>query len=82
MFTLDIFGTVRFSFLTNTLRKLEASKRISSFWSRRWFYKKDTKNRYACISDRPIKESEHKFLWPEGLRPDDHTSLIALGLRK
>ena len=80
MFTLDIFGTVRFSFLTNTLRKLEASKRISSFWSRRWFYKKDIKNRYACINDLPIKEFQEKLLLSQGCRHDAHLSLSALGL--
>ena len=36
--------------------------------------------RYACINDLPIKESERKFLWPLGRRPDDHASLSELGL--
>ncbi|MFT4578692.1 MAG: nuclear transport factor 2 (NTF2) superfamily protein [Nitrospinales bacterium] len=38
------------------------------------------KNRYACINDLPIKQSERKFLWPQGRRPDDYPSLSALGL--
>ena len=38
------------------------------------------KNRFACINDLPIKESDRKFLWPQGRRPDDHPSLSALGL--
>ena len=36
--------------------------------------------RFACINDLPIKESERKFLWPLGRRPDDHASLSELGL--
>jgi uncharacterized protein len=36
--------------------------------------------RYASINDLPIKESERKFHWPLGRRPDDHASLSALGL--
>ena len=36
--------------------------------------------RYASINDLPIKESERKFFWPLGRRPDDHASLSDLGL--
>ena len=36
--------------------------------------------RYASINDLPIKESERKFFWPLGRRPDDHASLSELGL--
>ncbi|MBL8414413.1 MAG: nuclear transport factor 2 family protein [Propionivibrio sp.] len=36
--------------------------------------------RYASINDLPIKESERKFHWPLGRRPDDHPGLSALGL--
>lgn len=36
--------------------------------------------RYASINDLPIKESERKFQWPLGRRPDDHPGLSALGL--
>jgi nuclear transport factor 2 (NTF2) superfamily protein len=36
--------------------------------------------RYASINDLPIKESERKFLWPLGRRPDDHAGLSDLGL--
>ena len=38
------------------------------------------KRRFACINDMPIKESERKFFWPLGRRPDDHPGLTALGL--
>ncbi|MBX8602847.1 nuclear transport factor 2 family protein [Pseudomonas cichorii] len=36
--------------------------------------------RFACINDLPIKESERKFHWPLGRRPDDHPGLSELGL--
>ena len=36
--------------------------------------------RYASINDLPIQESERKFFWPQGRRPDDHPSLSDLGL--
>ena len=37
-------------------------------------------NRFACINDMPIKESERKFHWPLGRRPDEHPGLSELGL--
>ena len=36
--------------------------------------------RIASINDLPIKESERKFRWPLGRRPDDHPGLSDLGL--
>jgi nuclear transport factor 2 (NTF2) superfamily protein len=36
--------------------------------------------RHASINDMPIKESERKFHWPLGRRPDDHPDLSDLGL--
>lgn len=36
--------------------------------------------RVASINDLPISDSERKFHWPQGRRPDDHPSLSALGL--
>lgn len=36
--------------------------------------------RIASINDRPIMESERKFHWPLGRRPDDHPSLSDLDL--
>ena len=35
--------------------------------------------RIASINDLPIKESERKYHWPLGRRPDDHPSLSDLG---
>lgn len=36
--------------------------------------------RYASINDLAIKETERKFFWALGRRPDDHASLSDLGL--
>ena len=36
--------------------------------------------RIASINDLPIKESERKYHWPLGRRPDDHPSSSDLGL--
>ena len=36
--------------------------------------------RYASINDLPISESERKFFWPLGRRPDEHVGLSELGL--
>ncbi|SAL17516.1 nuclear transport factor 2 family protein [Caballeronia humi] len=37
-------------------------------------------HRHASINDLPIKESERKYHWPLGRRPDDHPGLTDLGL--
>jgi uncharacterized protein len=36
--------------------------------------------RIASINDLPIRESERKYHWPAGRRPDDHPGLSDLGL--
>lgn len=36
--------------------------------------------REASINDVPIQESERKFIWPKGPRPDDFPDLAELGL--
>jgi uncharacterized protein len=38
------------------------------------------RRRIASINDAPIVESERKYRWPLGRRPDDHPGLSALGL--
>ena len=35
--------------------------------------------RHASINDLPIKESDRKFFWPLGRRPDDHPGLSSFG---
>jgi hypothetical protein len=53
-----------------------------SYGNENWEFDDDglMKNRYACINDLPIKESERKFHWPLGARPADHPGLSDLGL--
>jgi nuclear transport factor 2 (NTF2) superfamily protein len=36
--------------------------------------------RIASINDLPIQESDRKYYWPAGRRPDDHPSLTELQL--
>ena len=36
--------------------------------------------RIASINDLPIEESERKYRWPLGRRPDEHPGLSSLGL--
>ena len=36
--------------------------------------------RFASINDMPIAETDRKFHWPLGRRPDDHPGLSDLGL--
>jgi uncharacterized protein len=36
--------------------------------------------RHASINDLPIKESDRKYRWPLGRRPDAHSGLSDLGL--
>ena len=59
--------------------------------SRNWFRSYGNENwefdehgymrrRIASINDLPITESDRKYHWPLGRRPDDHPSLSELGL--
>jgi nuclear transport factor 2 (NTF2) superfamily protein len=59
--------------------------------SGQWFRSYDNENwdfaadglmqrRFASINDLPIAESDRKFHWPLGRRPDDHPGLSDLGL--
>ena len=38
------------------------------------------RRRLASINDLPIQETDRKFRWPAGRRPDDHPGLAELGL--
>jgi len=38
------------------------------------------RRRHASINDLPISETERKYFWPLGRRPDDHRGLSDLGL--
>ena len=37
-------------------------------------------HRHASINDQPIAETERKFHWPLGRRPDEHPGLSSFGL--
>jgi nuclear transport factor 2 (NTF2) superfamily protein len=53
-----------------------------SYGNENWEFAPDglMTHRHASINDLPIKESERKFHWPLGRRPDDHPGLSDLGL--
>lgn len=53
-----------------------------SYGNENWEFSKQglMQYRYASINDLPIKETERKFHWLLGRRPDDHASLSDLGL--
>jgi uncharacterized protein len=53
-----------------------------SYGNENWDFDTDglMRVRLACINDLPIKESERKYHWPLGRRPDDHPGLSDLGL--
>ena len=53
-----------------------------SYGNENWEFAADglMQRRFACINDMPIAESERKYHWPLGRRPDDHPGLSELGL--
>ena len=53
-----------------------------SYGNENWEFTQEglMQRRYASINDLSIAESERKFSWPLGRRPDDHPGLSALDL--
>jgi nuclear transport factor 2 (NTF2) superfamily protein len=53
-----------------------------SYGNENWEFNPDglMQRRYASINDLPIKESDRKYRWPLGRRPDDYAGLSELGL--
>ena len=53
-----------------------------SYGNENWEFEENglMRRRIASINDLPIAETERKFRWPLGRRPDDHPSLSDLGL--
>ncbi|MEK0097029.1 nuclear transport factor 2 family protein [Streptomyces sp. A475] len=53
-----------------------------SYGNENWEFDDDglMRTRHASINDLPIEESERKYHWPLGRRPDDHPGLTDLGL--
>jgi len=52
-----------------------------SYGNENWQYNDDglMRMRFACINDLPIKESDRKYHWLIGCRPDNHAGLSDLG---
>lgn len=53
-----------------------------SYGNENWEFAEDGRMRvrFASINDLPIKETERKYRWPLGRRPDEHAGLSELGL--
>jgi nuclear transport factor 2 (NTF2) superfamily protein len=53
-----------------------------SYGNENWEFDDDglMRLRFASINDLPIAESERRYHWPLGRRPDDHPGLSQLGL--
>ena len=53
-----------------------------SYGNENWEFGADglMQRRFSCINDMPIKESDRRFHWPLGRRPDDHPGLSDLGM--
>lgn len=53
-----------------------------SYGNENWEFTDDglMRRRFASINDLSIAESERKYRWPLGRRPDSHPSLTELGL--
>jgi nuclear transport factor 2 (NTF2) superfamily protein len=60
----------------------DSSNWYRSYGNENWEFEADGLmiHRHASINDLPISESERKFFWPLGRRPDDHAGLSDLGL--
>lgn len=59
----------------------DANNWYRSFGNENWEFNEQgvMQRRFACINDMPIQESERKFFWPLGRRPDDHPGLSSFG---
>jgi hypothetical protein len=51
-----------------------------SYGNENWEFNDDglMRHRLACINDLPINESDRKYHWPRGRRPDEHPGLSDL----
>lgn len=60
----------------------DARNWFRAYGNENWEFAADglMRRRIASINDLPIAESERKFHWPQGPRPDEHPSLSDLGL--
>ncbi len=60
----------------------DGSQWFRSYGNENWQFDEDglMRRRIASINDLAIQETERKFLWPQGRRPDGHPGLSDLGL--
>jgi hypothetical protein len=60
----------------------ESGQWYRSYGNENWEFDRNglMMKRYASINDLAINETDRKYHWPLGRRPDDHPSLSALGL--
>ncbi|MEX3856448.1 DUF1348 family protein [Paraburkholderia sp. BR10923] len=59
----------------------DANNWFRSYGNENWAFNDQglMQRRLACINDMPIKETDRKFHWPLGRRPDDHPELSDFG---
>ena len=69
---------VRFAYEWHTM----SGSWFRSYGNENWEYDEHglMRRRIASINDLPIDESDRKFRWPLGRRPDDHAGLAELDL--
>jgi uncharacterized protein len=60
----------------------DAGNWFRSYGNENWEFETNglMQRRIASINDLPMRESERKYRWPLGRRPDDHPGLSDLGL--
>lgn len=60
----------------------DAGNWFRSYGNENWEFNENglMKKRYASINDLPISETQRKYRWALGRRPDDHDGLSALNL--
>jgi uncharacterized protein len=60
----------------------DAGNWFRSYGNENWEFETNglMQRRIASINDLPMRESERKYRWPPGRRPDDHPGLSDLGL--
>ena len=60
----------------------DAGNWFRSYGNENWAFDENglMHRRFASINDLPISETDRKFHWPQGRRPDDHPGLSELGL--
>ena len=61
---------------------IQAGQWYRAYGNENWEFSDEglMRRREASINDVPIADSERKFLWPQGPRPQDHPGLTELGL--